>query len=148
MHARTLPALCLLLVVLWFLPGTAKAELVYESAQVVDANFFICTVQFAYDGEELKFAVFHREYGDPKLRCHVVYRVKDDISYPLSATLTLNDTTRKDLLQEGGFFKVENGFVQKLELHFKVSSLKEFLKEKRQDISFEEFLVYLRQKTV
>ena len=147
MNARTLPAL-LLLLALWFQPGTAKADVVYESAQIVDANFFIITVQFAYEGDDLKFAVFHREYGEPKLRCHVVYRVKDDISYPLSATLTLNDTTRRDLLQEGGLFNVENGFVKKLDLRLKPSNLKEFIKENSKDISLDALLTFLRQKTV
>ena len=156
MSARTLSARLSLFLGLWLLTGTfflsAEAPppppLTYETAEVVDANFFVMTVQFAYEGEDIKFAVFTRTYGEPGLKCSVVYSVRNDRATPLSATLTLGDTTRRDLLQTGGLYRIENGAIQKCDRKFKTSELKDFLKENPKNLTLDEFLAYLRRKIV
>lgn len=127
MSARILP-ICILSIILLLVTTAARAQLTYEKVEVVDANYFVHTIQFAYDGENIKFAVFHRHYGEPGLKSSVVYSVRHDRATPLSATLTLNDTTRRDLLKEGGLYQVENGIVKQVNLKFKTSELKEFLR--------------------
>jgi len=127
MNARILP-ICILSIILLLVTTAARAQLTYEKVEVVDANFFVHTIQFAYDGEDIKFAVFHRHYGEPGLKSSVVYSVRNERATPLSATLTLNDTTRRDLLKEGGLYQVENGIVKQVPLKFKTSELKEFLR--------------------
>jgi hypothetical protein len=127
MRARILP-ICILSIILLLVTTAARAQLTYEKVEVVDANYFVHTLQFAYDGEDIQFAVFHRHYGEPGLKSSVVYSVRNDRATPLSATLTLNDTTRRDLLKEGGLYQVENGIVKQVPLKFKTSELKEFLR--------------------
>ncbi|MCD6048626.1 MAG: hypothetical protein K0Q55_29 [Verrucomicrobia bacterium] len=128
MNARILP-ICILSIILCLVTTAARAQLTYEKVEVVDANYFVHTIQFAYDGEHIKFAVFHRHYGEPGLKCSVVYSVKNEKATPLSATITLNDTKQKDLLKEGGLYQVENGVTKQVALKFKTSELKEFLSE-------------------
>ncbi len=126
MNARILP-ICILSIILCLVTTAARAQLTYERVEIVDANYFVLTVQYAYEGERIQFAVFHRHYGEPGLKCSVVYSVKNEKATPLSATLTLNDTKQKDLLKEGGLYQVENGIIKQVNLKFKTSELKEFL---------------------
>lgn len=148
MSARTLPAL--LLLGLWFVIGTGSvhAELRYETTQVVTTNYIIMTVQYAYDGEQVKFAVFHFSYAEPGLKCKVVYSLRDDRKTPLTATLEQNDNTPTNLLKTGGIYRVDNGFVEEVDLNFKTSELREFLNGNNCDITFDEFLAHLRRKNV
>ncbi len=127
MRARILP-ICILTIILLLVTTAARAQLTYEKVEVVDANFFVHTLQYAYEGDQIKFAVFHRHYGEPGLKSSVVYSVKNERATPLSATITLNDTKPKDLLKEGGIYQVENGIVRQIPLKFKTSELKEFLR--------------------
>lgn len=150
MRARILPALLWLWTGVCFFTGTnsARAELTYESAEFIDSSFFVMTVQYAYEGDEIKFAVFHRHYGEPGLKCQVVRRVRDGKSSPLSATITLNDTKQKDLLKEGGGYRVDCGVVKQVELKFKPNDLQEFLKSENCNLTIDEFLAHLNRKNV
>jgi len=134
---------------LWVFSTKARAELTYETTQVVTTNFIILTVQYAYEGEDIKFAVFHHDYGEPKPVCSIVYSVRNERSTPLSASLNLNDHTKVNLLKEGGIYQAENGFVRKVELRFKTSELKAFLQSKpRYQPTTEQFIAYLNRQNI
>jgi len=127
---------------------TVHAELSYKSDSASDADLFVYTVQYVYEGEEIKFAVFHRNYREAGLKCLVVYESKVGKMVPIRATLKLNDKTEKDLLKEGGIYRVDNGVVQKVDLKFKATELQAFLKENRFNITIDEFVAYLKKKNV
>jgi len=133
----------------WVFTSTARADLTYETTQVVTTNFIILTVQYAYEGEDLKFAVFHHDYGEPQPKCFIAYSVRHERATPLSATLNLNDDTKVNLLQDGGIYQVLNGFVRQVELSIKTSELKAFLLAKpRYDLTTEALITYLNRQNI